>query len=241
MVVSGFEVICLEEVGSTNDIAAEYAAIYPEHKLVIRARRQTAGRGRRGRSWQSLEGNLFFSMLFEFSLRDLGRLIMAASLSLVDVVKAYKPDADVRLKWPNDVLLNGNKISGMLLEKGAGNYMIVGIGVNITQSPQMPDMLYPTTSLAQAGIAATADDFLQKYLGVFAKNIDLTAASLRQRWLENAKNVGAKIKVLQNGKEQRGIFEGIDDNADLILRTDGGVQKILAGDVFYLGDENGGF
>ena len=239
MNVAGFEIIRFDEVNSTNDVAAEYASKAVGQKSVIVARRQTAGRGRRGRSWQSLDGNLFFSILLEFKLRNLGQLIMAASLSLLEAIKDYAPLADVQLKWPNDVLLNGGKVSGMLLEKGAGEYMVVGIGVNVVQSPKNADMLYPTTSLKEAGIQTSADAFLEHFLRRFAENIKQNAAYLRQQWLKNAKGVGQKIAVRQNGKQQRGIFKGIDDNADLLLQTGAVTRKILAGDVFYLGEENG--
>lgn len=239
MNISGFEIICLQEVGSTNDVANIYAQKAAGQKLVIAAKRQTAGRGRRGRSWQSLDGNLFFSILLEFALKDLGKLIMAASLSLLLTIKQYDKKADVVLKWPNDVLLNGAKVSGILLEKGEGEYMIAGIGVNIKQSPQGVDMLYPTTSLKAAGIETTPDEFLQKYLPEFSANLKLTSEELRRKWLNNAKGIGAEIAVRQNGKEQKGIFKGIDENADLLLKTEKGTEKILAGDVFYVGEENG--
>ena len=239
MKTAGFEIIEFDELGSTNDVAAEYAQKAAGQKSVIVAKRQTAGRGRRGRSWQSLDGNLFFSVLLEFDLKNLGQLIMAASLALLEAIKDYAPAADVRLKWPNDVLLNGDKVSGMLLEKGAGEYMIIGIGVNVAQSPENAEMLYPTTSLSEAGIMTTADAFLEHFLRRFAENIKHNATDLRQQWLKNAKGIGQKIVVRQNGAEQSGIFEGIDENADLILRIGNKKQKILAGDVFYLGDENG--
>ena len=239
MNISGFEIICLDEVGSTNDAAKDYAQKAAGQKLVIAAKRQTAGRGRRGRSWLSLDGNLFFSMLFEFELKNLGKLIMASALSLLDAIKQYDKTADVVLKWPNDVLLNGAKVSGILLEKGEGEYMITGIGVNIRQSPQGADMLYPTTSLKAAGIETTPDEFLHKYLFEFTANLKLANEDLRQKWLDNAKGIGAEIVVRQNGQEQKGIFMGIDENADLLLKTEREEEKILAGDVFYVGEENG--
>ena len=162
MKIAGFEIIRFAEVGSTNDVAADYSH-EPGKKLVVQAQRQTAGRGRRGRLWQSLDGNLFFSMLLEFPLSDLGKLVLCASLSLLETVKMYDKTVQVALKWPNDVLINDAKLSGMLLEKGNGNYIIVGIGVNVVQSPKTADMLYPTISLKEAGITTTADEFLEHY------------------------------------------------------------------------------
>ncbi len=238
MIISGFEILQFTEVESTNDTAAEYADTAGK-RLVITANRQTAGRGRRGRKWQSLEGNLFFSLLIEFPLKELGKLIMAATLGLVETVRFFAPEAMVQIKWPNDVLINNAKVSGMLLEKSTGEYMIVGIGVNTAQSPNSAEMLYPTTSLREAGITVTAADFLRQYLPAFAKNIKRDATELRLDWLQNAKGIGEKITVRQNDKVQKGIFEGIDENADLILRIGDKKQKILAGDVFYIEGKNG--
>lgn len=239
MNIAGFEIISFAELKSTNDTAAEYAKNGAGQRLVITAQRQTAGRGRRGRKWQSLEGNLFFSVLLEFSLKNLGILVMASALGLLKTIKEFNPAADVQLKWPNDVLLNGAKVSGILLEKANADYMVVGVGVNIVQCPEQSGMLYPVISLQKAGIIATPAQFLQKYLEQFAKNILLDSANLRQEWLQNAKGVGQIIKIKQNGVEQTGIFAGIDENADLLLQTKDKIQKIMAGDVFYLGEENG--
>lgn len=117
--------------------------------------------------------------------------------------------------------------------------MIVGIGVNVEQSPSKGEMLYPATSLKAAGITTAADDFLACYLRILAQSIEENAADLRQEWLQNAKGIGQKIVIRQSGAEQTGIFEGIDENADLILRIGNKKQRILVGDVFYLGEENG--
>lgn len=238
MIISGFEIMQFAEVGSTNDVAAEYADVAGK-RLVITAKRQTAGRGRRGRKWQSLAGNLFFSLLIEFPLKELGKLIMAATLGLVETIRFFAPESNVLIKWPNDVLLNNAKVSGMLLEKGVGEYMIIGIGVNTAQSPNSAEMLYPTTSLREAGIITDADAFLRQYLRIFTDKIEKNTADLRQEWLQNAKGIGEKIAVRQNGEEKQGIFTGIDDNADLILQIGDKEQKILAGDVFYLEEKNG--
>ncbi|MBR1825996.1 MAG: biotin--[Alphaproteobacteria bacterium] len=236
MTDSEYQIICYEEVGSTNDAALLLSRNLKGKKVAVRAKRQTAGRGRRGRNWQSLDGNLFFSMLRGFDLQKLGILVMSAALAVADTIKTYDMTADVRIKWPNDVLLNGAKVCGMLLEKGAGKYMVIGIGVNILQSPKSADMLYPTVSLREAGIVATADDFLQRYLPLFEKNLRQSAKRLRRKWLQYAKGIGSQIVVRQNGTEQTGIFEGIDENADLILRIGDKTQKILAGDVFFVED-----
>lgn len=229
-------------VGSTNDEAQKFCSSAGKY-TVVQADTQTAGRGRRGRQWCSLPGNLFFSLVLEFDLRQLGALVQLAGLSVWQTVKHISPQADVKLKWPNDVLLNGAKMSGMLLEKGGGDYMIVGIGVNVAHSPQNAEMLYPTISLEEGGIKTTAADFLHTFLQIFSADLESWRAgrfNLSQLWLDNAANVGSAIEVRQNDTVQRGIFAGVDENANLLLQQDNCVRKITAGDVFYVEKKNDG-
>ncbi|MBP5215339.1 MAG: biotin--[acetyl-CoA-carboxylase] ligase [Alphaproteobacteria bacterium] len=229
-----WKIVCFEEVGSTNDVAQQYSSQGVAGKTVIRALSQTAGRGRRGRSWQSLQGNLFFSLLLEFAVEQSAKLVLASSLSVLETVKKFSNKADVCLKWPNDVLLNGAKVCGILLEKGAGKYMIIGIGVNVKQSPKSGDLLYPTTSLAEANIEVTPEDFLESFLADFDKNLQREFAELREIWLKYATGVGKEIAVRQNGKDEKGIFCGIDENGNLLLQNKNGLKKIMAGDVFFI-------
>lgn len=220
-------------VTSTNDVALAQSRT-AEGKFVIVADAQTAGRGRRGRVWQSLEGNLFFSAVLPYSIQQCGALVMLCSLSILQTIQTLCATADVSLKWPNDVLLNGAKISGMLLEKGEKDYMIIGIGVNISQCPDNTQMLYPATSLADAGIQTDCETFLSLFLKIFDKNItNNDSAAIRQQWLKHAKNLNKNIIVRQENGNIKGVFIGIDENANLLLNTEKGLQKIMVGDVFY--------
>lgn len=155
-----------EELTSTNDEALALTASAGREKLAVTATRQTGGRGRRGRSWVSLEGNLFMSLALPFAAEKSAALVLISSLSLLEAVKEFDQNAGVKLKWPNDVLLNGGKISGILLEKGAGGYMIVGIGVNLRASPA-GETVYPVTDLAAAGIKTDCRTFKEVYLRRF--------------------------------------------------------------------------
>lgn len=235
-----WQIYALPETSSTNDAIKEYCNQKGQY-IALRAVKQTAGRGRLGRKWQSLDGNLFFSMALEISLKNLGMLIVCASLSLWQTIKKMQPSASVCLKWPNDVLLNGAKVSGMLLEKGSDEYIIIGIGVNIVQHPDSAEMLYPTTSLAKAGINTTAQDFMMQYLQQFSHNFERMQngeeALLRQQWTACAKGVGRKISVRQGQTEQIGIFKGIDENAHLLLEKENEICHIRVGDVFYIEKE----
>ena len=233
-----------KEVKSTNDIALGMADTIENGCYVIKAEKQTNGRGRRGRTWESLTGNLFFSMLFKFDISKAGELAVICSLSLLQVIKKLDVLANVKLKWPNDVLLNSAKVSGILLEKAAGDYIVAGIGVNIAQSPKNAEMLYPVTSLKEAGIDTNADDFLKLYLEVFTDNFNLNAGDkfglLRKLWSDNAKGLNERVIVRQNGKDIDGIFRGIDESGALLSEKDGKVNRILAGDVFFEEKENDG-
>lgn len=225
-----------KEVGSTNDKIREYCQSEGQ-RVVVRADTQTAGRGRWGRSWQSAAGNLFFSAAFEFDIKEAGKLAFICSLSLLQALKKIAPSADILLKWPNDVLLNGAKVSGILLEKGEENYIIAGIGVNVAVAPKVENAVYKITSLADAAIKTTAPELMLLFMESFSQNLSLLQtkgfAVLRTEWLKYAKNLGKEIIVRQNGKEWKGVFAGIDEDAVLLMQTPAGVRKILAGDVFF--------
>ena len=232
-----WQIINLDNVDSTNNEAKKHC-FEPGGKTVIVAKHQTAGRGRRGRTWQSLEGNLFFSLALEFNLADLGKLVMISALSVLRTIKLLHPSVKANIKWPNDILLNNKKVCGILLEKGNGDYMIVGIGVNIMQSPQDDGMLYPTTSLLQEGIDTTTTEFLQHFLPIFSELLLIYEkqkfSQIRQEWEFSALGIGKKIEIRQDNKIIRGIFLGIDDTGSLLLKTSRNTEKIVAGDVFYI-------
>lgn len=235
--VKDWEIHSFGTVSSTNDIIKDYCRKRGK-KFAVIAEKQTAGRGRRGRSWLSGNGNLFFSLALEFDCRQTGKLVLLCGLSLLQTVKKMNPAADAVLKWPNDVLLNGGKVSGMLLEKGEGNYIICGIGVNVAVSPQVKDAAYQVTSLTEAGIKTTPRELMNLYLKFFSQNLSLLQtgkfAALREEWLKNAKNLNGEITVRTEKCTLTGIFRGLDENAELLLETAGEIKKILAGDVFFV-------
>lgn len=229
----------LEETSSTNDEVKKLCAASPTGKrFVVTAARQNAGRGRRGRSWVSLEGNLFVSFGLEVVPADWGRMTFIIGLSLLEAVLEVAPQADVRLKWPNDVLLNDRKVSGILLEKAAGDYLVIGVGVNIVAAPQNDNILYPVISLREAGIRTDRTTFLQVFVRSFDRNLERFEregfAPIRENWLKHAKNLGAGIVVNMEKEQKNGKFAGVDENGVLLLKTPSGIEKIYAGDVFYL-------
>lgn len=228
------------ETNSTNDLAAKLSANPPAQRFVVTAERQTQGRGRRGREWQSLTGNLFMSLAMEEPSPNWSELVFVVSLALLETVRVYQPEINVRLKWPNDVLVKGRKISGILLEKGAGLYIIIGIGVNIAAAPLSTESLYPAASLAESGINTDRCAFLAAFLQQFNRFYELWIksgfAAVKEQWLKKALGLNREISVNLPRQSLDGIFRGIDDNGCLLLETAGKITKIAAGDVFFQKD-----
>jgi BirA family transcriptional regulator, biotin operon repressor / biotin---[acetyl-CoA-carboxylase] ligase len=204
----------------------------------VRAERQTAGRGRMGRDWASPVGNLYASGLIRLRAGDppAATLGFVAALALDKILSIYAPDAAFHIKWPNDVLAGGAKLSGILLER-AGDAVIVGIGVNLASHPKIVRRL--TTSIAAlTGTApdpATFLDYLAEAFGeIVAQWRTEGLGPILSRWQERAHPVGAPLSVsLPDGTSLDGVYEGLDPNGALKLcLADGAVRVIHAGDVF---------
>lgn len=237
----GWQWLDFDEADSTNNVVrALTAEMASGSKVVVSAVRQTAGRGRRGRQWIDCAGNLFMSLAVEAEMKDLGRLVLLSSLCLFMTIKELSKDVNVKieLKWPNDVLVNGGKISGILLEKGSGDYFVIGIGVNIAASPKGNVAVYPLVSLKEAGIDTDRVTFLKNYVAIWDKTRDTWDKegfeSLRQMWLANVKGLGEEINVTDEKETKKGIFSGVDGDGALLLDGADGIRKIRAGDVFYI-------
>ena len=154
-----FSLIGLEAVGSTNDEARRLVSEdTAADLLVVTARTQTAGRGRRGRQWRSPEGNLHASVLIRLdrSLAESAQIGFVAALAVVEGLAELVPAADFRCKWPNDVLCNGKKIAGMLLETAGDGWLVLGLGVDVAQAPPPGEALYAAIALAELGWSGEA-------------------------------------------------------------------------------------
>ena len=206
--------------------------------LWIRAERQTAGRGRLGRKWEGQTGNLYASTLVRLNTDDPppATLAFVTGIAVHRVIRAYVPKGSVELKWPNDVLVDGKKICGMLLER-VGDAIIVGIGVNITNAPEIAgrEVTYmhrqgASTSLnADILVTELADSFLAACHEWRAQPLSM----LLDNWSANAHKIGTEITVSQNQNDRiSGQFAGLSQDGSLKLRTDDGqVHIIHAGDV----------
>lgn len=210
-----------------------------EEGLWLRADRQTAGRGRLGRAWQSPPGNLYASTLVRLRPADppAATLALVAAVALEEVVSAYLGHHGTTLKWPNDLLLGGAKLSGILLER-AGDAIVIGFGVNLAHHPV--DLDRPATSLAAHGAMPTPDDFVATLADALARWIARWRgeglAPIRDRWSARAHAPGTALTAhLPDGSAVDGTFERLDGDGALILRlADGTARVIHAGDVFLI-------
>lgn len=200
------------------------------------ADRQTAGRGRMAREWVSPAGNLYASGLVRLRPNDpaAATLAFVSAVALFDAVAVWS--GPTQLKWPNDIMVGGAKLSGILLER-AGNAVVVGFGVNLAVAPT--DIGRPVTSLAaMADIPPEPVVFLEALTKSFALWLARWrgegVAPIRSAWLERAHPVGtALIANLPDDSRVSGLFDGLTDSCALRLRlADGQVRVIHAGDVF---------
>lgn len=234
-----FRVEQVAEVDSTNEACRLRALAGEGAGLVIRADRQTSGRGRRGRTWASPAGNLYASLLLrpERAVSEAAALGFAAVTAIGDVAEALLPDhAQVRHKWPNDLLVNGRKASGILLEAQPG-FLVLGIGVNILSHPA--DTPYPATDLLAEGAAPVAPQaLLERFLAAFRPLYQTWTAdgfaALLPAWRRRAAGLGAAIEVRLEREILYGIFRDLDpDGALRLALADGSERRIAAGDVYF--------
>ena len=226
---------------STNADMVERARQGAPEGLWLRAERQTGGRGRLGRRWESPVGNLYASTLVRPCAGDPPpqTLAFVAGLAVVDSADAWLPKDEgrerVRLKWPNDVLLDGAKLSGMLLES-TGDAVVVGIGVNIAVAPEVAGR--DTAALIAAGALPGFDAavFVETLAERFATQLAIWRgqglAAVLERWSARAHGIGERLVVRPGGEPVEGSFAGLDPHGGLLLRRDDGtLLTVHAGDV----------
>lgn len=245
--LNDYHLLTYDTLDSTSAEAKRLAGGGASHGAVIWAKRQTNGRGRMGRDWVSAEGNLFTTFLLSpnVPLADCAQLSFVAAVAVAETLEGIVPDASaVRCKWPNDVLVNGKKIAGILLESFTTRELIserqwiaVGVGINVDNHPE--HVLFPATCLRDAGVELiSAKIVLSRFIHNFIACYDKWEASgfgvIRKAWHDRAYQIGQPIEVIVGEERTSGTFSGIDDAGQLLLNT--GAKKptpILAGDVFY--------
>ena len=244
---AGFRLRRYDSVASTNDEARCLAEQGAPDRTIVLAGVQTAGRGRYSRKWASPRGNLYASYIFRPTLlpRHAAQIGYVAAVSVYDTVAALtaKPSA-VACKWPNDVLVGGEKIAGILPESSIGangslEWVVLGIGLNIVSAPA--DTMRPATSLAVHGPAPLGPEEVLAALthaldGWVARWLGDGFGCICEAWLERAGPVGSEIRVVLPDRSVAGRFGGIDREGALILDTAAGQEIVHSGEVFAAGD-----
>lgn len=235
------------EVGSTNTIALEAARSGDPGPLWVTAERQSAGRGRRGRTWVSERGNLYASLLLidPAPVAALANLPLVIALGVRDGLASLAglDDRAVGIKWPNDILVNDRKAVGILLESerlpDGRQAVVAGCGINVAHGPS--DLNYEVATLRGAGVTASLDTIFVRLADGVEAALDSWASGrhfghIRARWLAHARGLGASCRVnLPDGSSVSGIFRDLDADGRLLLElADGTLRPFSAGDLFLL-------
>ncbi|MBL8594258.1 MAG: biotin--[acetyl-CoA-carboxylase] ligase [Devosia sp.] len=253
----GYRLNGFDSVGSTSTEAAKAAQAGDSGDVWFCALQQTAGRGRRGRPWQSPHGNLAASLLVVpdvdpaiaatlgfvagVSLNQALAGIVPAAILKTGIDGADTANGRIALKWPNDVLADGAKLAGILLEAhkrpDGAMAIVVGIGVNVVEAPE--GLPYPATSLRALGLDTSAETVFGALSDAWVDAVELWdrgrgITDVLELWRRSAAGIGAEVAVNRDGDIVRGIFETIDEGGRLIVRAnDNSRIAITAGDVHF--------
>jgi BirA family biotin operon repressor/biotin-[acetyl-CoA-carboxylase] ligase len=246
----GYRLIALDSTESTNDEAAAAARRGDPGRLWIVAREQRAGRGRHGRPWTSPPGNLYASLLLVDPCEPAvaPQLGFIAGVALHEAVAAETGlDAPrLGLKWPNDLLLDGAKVAGLLLEGHRGRdgplAVVIGFGVNVAAAPE--SAAYPAQALSTSTRDLSVESLFASLSRCFARHLELwrkaqaAGASdpfgpVRREWTKRATGIGAPVTIRLPAGERSGSFLGLDEAGRLRLRTPAGTELIDAGDLYF--------
>jgi len=242
----GFYLHQLDSVDNTNEEAKRLADKGAQSGALVLAKTQTSGRGRRGRAWSSPVGNLYSSLLLRptCSLAEAARLTFLIAVAMAEAIETVtgmqvRPDC----KWPNDLMVNGRKICGILLESASNHlsstdYLVIGTGVNVAFYPD--DSERSATSLASLGAPVSVHELVSVYVERIAYWLPIWEQQgftpIREAWLTRGYGIGEPVVARLTERELQGTFVGLDDDGSLILREGSGFEhRIGAGEVFFRG------
>ncbi len=237
----GYQLRSFESLESTSLKAKGLAQEGASSGLWVLADKQTAGKGRQGRTWSSLEGNLFASLLLHPAC-DISRIPELSFLSAVAVAGTLRhfSENNITCKWPNDVMIEGKKAAGILLEsESSANpglpWVVIGLGINIVARPKEVD--YPAACLNDFSSEPISRDAVfeilaEKMAEALSRWREDGFGPIRTLWLNQAHNLGGKIKIESAGKFQEGTFEGLSNSGALLLKNfQGNLVEVISGTV----------
>jgi BirA family biotin operon repressor/biotin-[acetyl-CoA-carboxylase] ligase len=243
--LAGVRNLSYETLGSTNAEALALARAGERGPLWITAKSQSAGRGRRGSTWVSPPGNLYTTLL----LNEPSPPNAAPQLSFVAALAVHDAIAEcasavgplLKVKWPNDLLLDGAKVAGILIEGESEATFTVAIGIGVNCAAHPDATAYPSTDLATAGALVTPAQLFAALAAAMPRRLAQWQrgqgfAAIRADWLKRAAGLGQHIRVRLPERELSGLFQGLDDAGRLLVLGPNGVATIAAGEVFALGE-----
>ncbi|MFA4923769.1 MAG: biotin--[acetyl-CoA-carboxylase] ligase [Ignavibacteriaceae bacterium] len=239
--IIGRNFLYFTEIDSTNAVLMDKAGKHPDGTVVF-AEKQLAGKGRFNNVWESDMGqNLTFSILLNIGkhLRNKLNILNLGTAQVLGATIENLFQLQVEVKWPNDLLIKRKKVAGILIESvSLGSTIqkaVVGIGLNVNQTQFNDEYNYPATSLKlELNQNAERERILAEFLNNFEEllqKVEQNPATVLQNWREKCKMIGEKICLNQDGKMKYGVFDDIDENGQLLLRTDKGIKVINYGDV----------
>jgi BirA family biotin operon repressor/biotin-[acetyl-CoA-carboxylase] ligase len=240
-----FRLIRFDEIDSTNIEAKRRAAAGEPEFTVVLAAAQSAGRGRRGRAWASPKGNLYSSVILRPRCAPLAaaQISFVAALAVFEVARALAArSATVLCKWPNDVLVNGRKVAGILPESSASgstlDWLVLGVGINLVHHPGLKGP-HPSTSLrdegaTEVGVEPAAARYLAALAGWYDRWRQRGFEPVRQAWLTRSFGLGSPVTVRLEQEPLEGRFAGLDPTGALLLDLSAGGRRVIAaGEVFF--------
>ena len=240
---AGRKVYYYDETDSTNNDVRRLMADGEEHGVLAVADMQTAGKGRRGRTWISPAGaNIFMSIGLkpDFAPDKASMMTLVMALAVCDAVRDIT-GLDSKIKWPNDIVVNGKKICGMLTEMDAEldciHSVVIGVGINVNQAEFDEEISATATSLyleskqkvIRAALIESVMQYFERYYEQFMREGDLS--ELQKEYNDRLVNLDAKVRVLDPKGEYDGVARGIDNLGELLVERDGGIVKVFAGEV----------
>ncbi len=232
--VVGQKIVVFKSTASTNDIAWEYAGNPAHHGLCVLAEEQTAGRGRRGRAWQSGAGqSILCSILLIDIPTEAELLTLTAAVATAEAVRAFC-GVNAGIKWPNDVLVNGKKLAGILVERrriGGRSCFVVGVGINCNQTAaefEGVKLRTPATSLCiETGQIVDRTGLVCALLESLEQMMAHTAENIINRWMQLSTLLGRHITVECDNQLYKGFCRGIDPSQGLVVQLESGAVRMF--------------
>jgi BirA family biotin operon repressor/biotin-[acetyl-CoA-carboxylase] ligase len=228
------------ELPSTSDFCIERAKAGEAAGLAVFAAQQSAGRGSRGRGWLSPSGNVALSVLLrpDIALAQASMFPLLAGIAVAEAVRAALPAGPApMLKWPNDVLLEGRKCAGLLIdaapEKNRIEWMVIGIGINVAYAPEVPGRIATCLAAhgAEAGAVEVANSVL-KYLAFWLDRFEIAGPpAIIEAWLDHAHKIGEPIEVKSPHYNAAGAFAGLSPTGELLLSIENRIEKVSTGEI----------